>query len=161
MITICKYDSYQCEEIESNKQDNKQPNKRVTNEQQTNNKQLTTTQEYKNIRNKEGKNIVCDKENFELAHPTLEDVLFYCRTYMHDEEVATNFFNYYNATNWIDANGNEIVNWKSKYSIWVNNQKKRDEAERIKQTMQSQKKSSSVEDWKAKMMEKYSNNENK
>lgn len=45
LITICKYDSYQVSEISVNKQ--------VTNEQQTNNKQITTTIELKNIDNKE------------------------------------------------------------------------------------------------------------
>ena len=41
-ITICKYDSYQVESDEANKQ--------LTNNQQTTNKQLTTTKEYKEIK---------------------------------------------------------------------------------------------------------------
>lgn len=63
LITINKYNEYQ--EI------NKQPNKQITNHQQTNNKQVTTTKEYNNIRIKELKNnkyselTLLTEENFE------------------------------------------------------------------------------------------------
>lgn len=43
MITVIKYDSYQIQEMNSNKRTNKRPNKRTTNEQQTDNKRITTT----------------------------------------------------------------------------------------------------------------------
>lgn len=55
IITICKYDDYQILEDDSNKQTNKQPNKQVTNKQQTTNKQLTTNEEDNNIRIQEEK----------------------------------------------------------------------------------------------------------
>ena len=51
IITVNNYDLYQS----INKQDNKQPNKQVTNNQQTNNKQITTIEEDKKIRSKEDK----------------------------------------------------------------------------------------------------------
>jgi len=47
LLTICKYDSYQFEEGETNKQTNKQ----LTNNQQTTNKQLTTNKNDKNDNN--------------------------------------------------------------------------------------------------------------
>jgi len=49
IITINKYDEYQ----DVNQQDNQQ----ITNKQPTNNQQITTTKEYKNIRNKEDKEV--------------------------------------------------------------------------------------------------------
>lgn len=49
IITICKYESYQTKPDKHNKQ----PNKRLTNKQQTANKQLTTIEEDKTIRLKE------------------------------------------------------------------------------------------------------------
>lgn len=64
LITICNYESYQEKKEEINKQTNEQSNNQVTNEQQTSNKQLTTTKEYKNIRIKE-KNKVVGKEKEE------------------------------------------------------------------------------------------------
>ena len=51
IITICKYESYQANTNEDNKQNNEQINKQITNKQQTNNKQITTDIEYKNIKN--------------------------------------------------------------------------------------------------------------
>ncbi len=53
VVTLCNYESYNPQEEESNKQVNKQPNKRTTNEQQTNNKQITTTKNEENEENEE------------------------------------------------------------------------------------------------------------
>lgn len=64
MITICNYAKYQCFDSDEQQTNNKQ----ITNEQQSNNKQTTTTKEIKNIRNKELKkgNIYSAKnENFD------------------------------------------------------------------------------------------------
>lgn len=52
LLTVVKYDVYQNEQKESNKQHNKPPNKRSTNKQQTDNNQITTTNNYNNIINK-------------------------------------------------------------------------------------------------------------
>lgn len=51
VITIVNYGKYQGIEEENNKQDNKQPNNPITNEQQTNNKQITTSKECKELNN--------------------------------------------------------------------------------------------------------------
>ncbi len=51
ILTICNYDSYQSEENPTNKPTNKPSNKRLTNEQQATNKQLTTTKELKEEKN--------------------------------------------------------------------------------------------------------------
>lgn len=50
IITICKYDTYQESEADANEQSNEQINEQLTNEQQTNNNQLTTNKNVKNIR---------------------------------------------------------------------------------------------------------------
>lgn len=50
IVTICNYDSYQSLENQNNTQNNTQNNNQITNEQQTNNKQITTTKEYKEKR---------------------------------------------------------------------------------------------------------------
>lgn len=51
VITIVNYGKYQGIEEENNKQDNKQSNNPITNEQQTNNKQITTSKESKEVNN--------------------------------------------------------------------------------------------------------------
>lgn len=50
IITICKYDAYQESEVDANEQNNEQIDEQLTNEQQTNNNQLTTNKNVKNIR---------------------------------------------------------------------------------------------------------------
>lgn len=71
VITIVKFDTYQDEYTENNKQINKQSNNQITNEQQTNNKQITTIkeeQEFKNERMKEfNLNYMPVAENFEKS----------------------------------------------------------------------------------------------
>lgn len=51
IITVCKFKSYQNISELVNKQNNKQTNKRITDKQQTNNKQITTSKERKKERN--------------------------------------------------------------------------------------------------------------
>lgn len=50
IITICKYDTYQESEVDANEQIDEQIDEQLTNEQQTNNNQLTTNKNVKNIR---------------------------------------------------------------------------------------------------------------
>lgn len=58
IITICNYDKYQITESQSDTQNDKQSDKRPTNDRQTTDKQLTTTKEYKNIRINKEENII-------------------------------------------------------------------------------------------------------
>ena len=51
IITVCNYTVYQGSEDEINMQINKQPNKQLTNKQQSNNNQLTTDKNVKNEKN--------------------------------------------------------------------------------------------------------------
>lgn len=51
LITIEKYNDYQCMIEENNKQNNIQDNNEITNKQQANNKQITTNKNEKNIKN--------------------------------------------------------------------------------------------------------------
>jgi len=50
IVTICKYESYQANINDDNKQNNKQSNNQLTNNQQTNNKQITNNNN-KNVKN--------------------------------------------------------------------------------------------------------------
>lgn len=56
LITIEKYSIYQVNNKTNDTQDDKQCDNQVSNKRQTNDKQMTTTKEIKNIRNKELKN---------------------------------------------------------------------------------------------------------
>lgn len=60
LITIEKFNSYQFEADEDNKQNNKQLNNSITNNQQTNNKQITTNKNEKNDNNDKNITIIDD-----------------------------------------------------------------------------------------------------
>lgn len=51
IVTVCNYSLYQCSDEGINMQTNTQPNKQLTSKQQTNNNQLTTDKNEKNIKN--------------------------------------------------------------------------------------------------------------
>lgn len=66
IITVCNYDKYQVT--------NKRDNKALTNSQQTTNKQLTTDEEYKEIKNKRSNNIyVANFECIWKIYPRKQD----------------------------------------------------------------------------------------
>lgn len=77
LISLVNYNKYQ----NINKQDNKQPNKQVTNEQQTNNKQITTTKNYKNYKELKEDNIYPQIENLEQIQNLV--INFYDYQYQH------------------------------------------------------------------------------
>ena len=58
LITVEKFNNYQSETDEDNKQNNKQVNNSITNKQQTNNKQITTTKNDKKDKNEQHRTAV-------------------------------------------------------------------------------------------------------
>jgi len=70
IVNIENYDLYQGQEKENNIQNNMPNNKEITNEQQTDNKRITTSKEIKKIRNKENKE---NKEFFGFDIPNFID----------------------------------------------------------------------------------------
>lgn len=61
------------------------------------------------------------KERFKK--PTLEEVKDYCLQRNNDVNYKT-FYDYYEASNWVDAKGNKVKNWKQKVITWENHQPK-------------------------------------
>lgn len=106
IITINNYTYYQ--------EGNKDTNKQVTNKQQTSNKQVTTIEEYKEIKNKRS---VC-VENTQSLAPTLSELRSYCYDNNMGNFDYENFYNYYEANGWLNKNGTEIKNWKAKVNYW-------------------------------------------
>jgi len=66
LITVCRYDDYQSDEIKPTRQSTR----KLTSNQQATNKQLTTTKEYNKDKNKEDNNIYTQEfENFWSLYP--------------------------------------------------------------------------------------------
>lgn len=62
---------------------------------------------------------ITETNNREHKHkyPTIEEVKEYATT--RDRlDIADKFFDYFNATNWVDSKGNEVKNWKAKFVTW-------------------------------------------
>lgn len=57
------------------------------------------------------------KRKVKFVPPTLEEVQSYIKekNYSVDPKV---FFDYFNESNWVDANGNKVKNWKQKVITW-------------------------------------------
>ena len=55
--------------------------------------------------------------------PTLEEVQAYCESRGNKVD-AKQFFDYFDAGNWIDSKGNPVKNWKQKVITWESNQNK-------------------------------------
>ncbi len=94
IITICKYDTYQDEETQTNTQ--------LTNNQQTTNKQLTTN---KNDNNKN-----------KFVIPTFQDINSYCLERGTTVD-ANKFIDYYTSNGWM-VGKNKMKDWKACVRRW-------------------------------------------
>lgn len=107
IITICNYGKYQDDVPESNKQNNKPSNKRLTNEQQTANKRLTTNNNDNNDNN-EKNNISLfverEKERDEIFK------LFFIKNFVEPAKEVERFYAHYEAQGWNRGNGRKIHN---------------------------------------------------
>ena len=94
-------------------QDNTQGNTQGGHDVSTLNKQNKTKQNKKSIKK-------------EFVAPTLEEI----QNYISEKNLkvdAQDFYNYFTEGNWIDANGNEVRNWKQKLQTWNSYSKPRTE----------------------------------
>ena len=118
VVTIENWAKYQLDENENNQQ--------ITNKQPTNNQQITTPKESKEI-----KNIVLDetpKEKIPLRKkipPSIEDIKTYCLERKNGID-AEKFFNYYEATNWYRGK-DKIKDWQACVRNWELNEKPKKE----------------------------------
>jgi len=108
-----KYSIIQLNNWMQHQQDNNQTNKPVTNEQQTDNKPVTTT--------KEGKKDKNDKKEISLESkipPAQNLVEEYFLEKESGKEEAEKFFNYYESNGW-KVGKNKMKKWKSAASGWL------------------------------------------
>jgi hypothetical protein len=119
IITLCHYELYQ----NKNSQINKQTNKQLTINQQTDNKQITTLKEGNNVRKKEDI----------YTPPSLASVKEYFKENGYSESIAIKAFNYYSSNDWKDKNGNKVKNWKQKmHGVWFTEENKKKDPSIIK-----------------------------
>ena len=98
IVTICKYECYQDEKDE--------PNKPITNNQQTTNKRLTTNKNVKNEKN----------ERSIFIEPTYNEILEYCIERKNGIDV-NKFLNFYSAKGWM-VGKNKMIDWKACVRTW-------------------------------------------
>lgn len=71
-----------------------------------------------NVNDNKKKEIIKEKR---FIAPTIDEVKSYCR----EKNLSVSpqsFFDYFEAGNWTDANGNKVRNWKQKILTWQNHQ---------------------------------------
>lgn len=116
LITICNWVDYQSD----NYIDNKQTNKRLTNNQQTPNKRLTTN---KNVRMKEyiSTSIEVDSIGAKAAKrfcpPTLEEVKIYVEEKGYAFFDAERFIDFYTSKGWM-VGKNKMKDWQAAVRNW-------------------------------------------
>ena len=116
IITIVNWAKYQDSENEST---NKSTNKSTSN-QPTTNQQLTTEEEYKNIRIKE-----YNKRETKFTPPTLEEVRDYCQERRNGIDPGS-FIDFYQSKGWKVGN-QSMKDWKACIRTWENKRKKENE----------------------------------
>lgn len=63
------------------------------------------------------KNTSIKKENTKKKIPTKQEVYDYALS-RNRPDLAEKFYDYFNATDWVDSNGKEVKNWKGKFITW-------------------------------------------
>ena len=114
-IKVCNYDTYQQQDIQSNHQINQQS----TSNQPAINQQLTTNNNDKNDKNDNKRDRIC-----KFIPPNIEDV----KKYITENKYQVNpeaFIKYYTESNWVDANGKKVKNWKQKIITWAGRNNKK------------------------------------
>lgn len=56
------------------------------------------------------------KKTFEK--PKIEEVIEYAKSRNQTEELAQQFFDYFEVGNWIDSQGKPVLSWKQKFNTW-------------------------------------------
>ncbi len=126
MITICKYGSYQSGKKTDNQQDNQQSTIPITNEQPTGNQQVTTNKNDNNEKNESIKDFVpapvvdLSKSNLyrQPNIPKYEQVYECFKMKGGTEEMAKNFFNTHESTEWF-YKGSPITNFTNLVPSYV------------------------------------------
>ena len=112
MISITCYDSYQG--------DNKLENKQATNKQQTNNKQITTTNNDNNDNKMKNKRFSPPSEN------EVTDFMLSLNWPNDNGATARAMIDYYAQQGWKLSNGNMMKDWNAAARGWLRNQQKWD-----------------------------------
>jgi hypothetical protein len=119
VVTICKYDEYQSEEMDEVTSREQASNKPVTNQCPTSN----TSKEVKEVKEY---NIPPDKPaHKKFIPPTIEEVQEYFTTKNIDLD-AEEFIAYYEARGWV-SKGSKIKSWKACVTTWKKNAGKFDD----------------------------------
>jgi len=115
IITLCNYESYQCDKNEINQQINQQSNQQLTNNQPTTNQQLTTSKECKE--GEECKEVKMGR----FTPPTQKEVFDYCTERKNGID-AQRFIDYYEARGWMIGK-NKMKSWQAAVRNWENKEK--------------------------------------
>jgi len=120
VITLKNYNKFQ--------QPNQQSNQQVTSAQPTGNQRLTTYNKDNNEDNVSTGKEKKEKKITKTNPPTLDDVVQY--SIKRDrEDLANQFFDFFDAGDWVDSKGQKVVRWKQKFLTWEKHNEKPIEAE--------------------------------
>ena len=107
-----RYAGYDYDIYEKPQTENPYPGKPNTEKPMTRNPQQLNTKESSTKKSNTKKS-----STKRFIPPTLEEVEKYCQERKNNVD-AKKFFDYFNASDWVDAKGNPVRNWKQKIITW-------------------------------------------
>ena len=112
IITICNYDRYQNDNLESNGQNNGQPNTPATDEQRTNNGRLYDRLYVSNNNNNNNNNNISVYNAHMREDKERDDIfkIFFLKNFVNPAYEVERFYNHYEAQGWDRGNGQKITN---------------------------------------------------
>ena len=107
VITIMNWNIYQHISEQTSEQTSEQKTQQVQN-------CMSTNKNDKNVKNEKNNNSVTS-----YCIPGIDEAVIYFTENGYREDIARKAYRYYEANNWHDKNGKQIINWKQKMnSVW-------------------------------------------
>ncbi len=136
IVTICKFDNYQCVKKQTDQQSDQQADQQPTTERPTTDQQPTTPKEYKEYKKERIEEVGKEKAEksatrSQFSKPTIEECFSYCKelglsTYDYDgnqksaaQVTAEKFWDYFESNGWKVGGRATMKDWKSALRNWV------------------------------------------
>lgn len=132
VLTIENYDKFQGSDTEAERSPNAEPNDDRTLAERPNINNINNIHTNKNVKNVKER-VSNDTPKKKFVPPTLDEVKAYAEQRKNEGKSSgdpVKYFDYYEAGNWKDKDGKQVVSWKQKFITWSDRDSKYGKHER-------------------------------